>query len=323
METASLILGVLGMLFSCVGIGIVPSIVGFVLGIMSYKKKDSSKKSAGIVGLVTSSVGLMVGSFAIIVILFGEVRPSEGQPSSTYYAEESQETTTESVETEAETETEKKEEIEEVKQTEKESKAEIVLSKDEQLLVDLTELLGNDVGNKAYDIMLNQIGFSNVEYEGKNSMGNTNYDFVSEYYDFTMTASDDVYRIFQPNGGVVFYEDGEVKTTVADLESKRIDHYDRTAYYIIAQMMVEEGLKNPGSAKFPSIVTRPEEIGMSKNDDIVGVQSYVDAQNSYGAMVRSSWTVEFRVLNLASYSYEPLFLSIDGKVLYGEFIDLD
>lgn len=113
METASLILGVLGMLFSCVGIGIIPSIIGFVLGIMSYKKKDNSKKSAGIVGLVTSSVGLMVGSFAIIVILFGEVQPSEEQNSSTYYVEESQETTEESVETDAETEAETQKETEE------------------------------------------------------------------------------------------------------------------------------------------------------------------------------------------------------------------
>ena len=196
-------------------------------------------------------------------------------------------------------------------------------SLNDKLLNDLRSILSEDIANKAYDILVNQIGFSNVEFVGKSLVGDSNYEFSSDKYDFTMTASDDVYRVFQPSGGFVFYEDGEVKNSVSDAESKTIDHDDIYAYYIMAQAIVESGLKNPKSADFPSIVTRPEEIAVSKNEDIIAMQSYVDAQNSFGATVRSEWLVEFRVIDLDTYSYEPIYVNVDGEVLYGEYIDLN
>lgn len=199
----------------------------------------------------------------------------------------------------------------------------IDISPSEALLNDLYSILSKEVADKTYDILVNQIGFTNVTYIGKNSVGNTNYDFTSDECDFTITASDDVYRVFQPNGGKTFYESGEVKYTAVDMKSRTIDHDNMFSYYMIAQEIVESALKNPRSADFPSIVTHPEEVAMSKKDDIIGVQSYVDAQNSFGGTVRSEWVVEFRVIDLSAYSYEPLYVNIDGEVLYGEYIDLD
>ena len=205
----------------------------------------------------------------------------------------------------------------------KEEETVVVASSNEKLLNDLCSILDEEVANKAYDILINQIGFTNVEYIGKNPVGDSNYDFSSDKYNFMMTASDDVYRVFQSRGGFVFYEDGEVKNSISDIANKTIDHNDRPAYYIMAQSIVEGGLKNPKSATFPSIVLRPEEIAMSKKDDVVAVQSYVDAQNSFGATIRSKRLVEFRVIDLDTYSYEPMYVNIDGEVLYGEFIELN
>lgn len=204
-----------------------------------------------------------------------------------------------------------------------EQEAENEISEDEKLMADLSEILNQDVADKLCDILLNQIGFVNVEYLGKNAVGTMNYDFTSERYNFTVTVSDDVYRVFQSSGGFVFYEDGQVKNTISDVESKIIDRNDRSAYYFMAQRIVEAGLKNPGSADFPSIVTRPEEIAMSKKDDVVAVQSWVEAKNSFDAKVRSQWIVEFRVIDLDTYSYEPIYLSVDGEVLFGEYLNLD
>lgn len=204
-----------------------------------------------------------------------------------------------------------------------EQEVESKISEDEKLMADLSEILNQDVADKLCDILLNQIGFVNVEYLGKSAVGTMNYDFTSEKYNFTVTASDDVYRVFQSSGGFVFYEDGEVKNTISDVESKIIDRNDRSAYYFMAQQIVEAGLKNPSSANFPSIVTRPEEIAMSQKDDVVAVQSWVEAKNSFDAKVRSQWIVEFRVIDLDTYSYEPIYLSVDGEVLFGEYLNLD
>ena len=292
-----------------------------------------------IIGLVTSIVGILIFILMMVLIIknldtvdraehetfpaeIETVKGEDTNDSAVVFEKEEVQSTTEAKtivdEFETEPETITNEAIEET-QTEEST----ILSLSEELLNDLRSILNEDVADKAYDIIINQIGFSDVEYIGKNPVGDSNYDFSSDKYDFTMTASDDVYRIFQPSGGFVFYEDGEVKNKISDVENKTIDHNDRTTYYIIAQMIVENGLKNPKSADFPSIVTRPEEIAMSKNEDIVAVQSYVEAQNSFGTMVRSKWLVEFRVIDLDTYLYEPLYINIDGEVLYGEYVDLN
>ncbi len=204
------------------------------------------------------------------------------------------------------------------------TQAEETLSPENALLGKLKKELGDNVGQQAYDILVNQIGFTNLEYV-KHTDGTGNYVMTSSEGDFILTAfSDDkVYRIFQPNGGAVFYEEDTLKMTVEELKKKAINHNDMTPYYMMAKEIVESGLKSPRSAKFPSIVTRPEEIAMSKNEDIIAVQSYVDAENSFGAMIRSKWTVQFEVIDISTYSYTPLYVNVDGEVLYGEWIDME
>lgn len=198
------------------------------------------------------------------------------------------------------------------------------LSPENILLDKLKKELGDNVGQQAYDILVNQIGFTNVEYV-KNTEGTGNYIMTSSECDFILTAfpDDKVYRVFQPNGGSVFYEDDALKMTVEELKNRTINHNDRSAYYIIAKTIVENGLKSPRSAKFPSIVTRPEEIAMSKNGDIIAVQSYVDAENSFGAIIRSKWTVQFEVIDISTYSYNPLYVNVDGETLYGKWVDIE
>lgn len=193
---------------------------------------------------------------------------------------------------------------------------------EEKLQADLNIFLSTEVANKAYDILVNQIGFTEIEYIGQNEIGGSNYDFDAKSYDFTMTASDDVYRIFQPSGGAVFYEDGAVKQTISELEDKVIDSGDQSAYYIMAKEIVESCLVNPRSADFPSITFSASDIKMQRKGDIVGVQSYVDSKNALGTVVRSQWLVEFQVIDLDSFSYDTLYVQIDGETS-GEFIDLN
>lgn len=64
MSVASLILGIIGLLTSCIVIGIIPSIIGLILGILSMK--STKNKGASIAGIVTSAVGILI--FVIILV---------------------------------------------------------------------------------------------------------------------------------------------------------------------------------------------------------------------------------------------------------------
>lgn len=66
MATVSLILGIVGVLLSCVVVGIIPSIIGLILGIMALKKGTLKKKTA-VCGIGFSSVGIAL--FVIIMVL--------------------------------------------------------------------------------------------------------------------------------------------------------------------------------------------------------------------------------------------------------------
>lgn len=63
--------------------------------------------------------------------------------------------------------------------------------------------------------------------------------------------------------------------------------YTDTQLWVIAKKVVEGKLKSPKSAKFPSI----NQASITRRSDSIVVQSYVDAENSYGAKIRSNFTV--------------------------------
>lgn len=186
----------------------------------------------------------------------------------------------------------------------------------------LSSELTSEVAQKAIDILMNQIGFTELEYLGRNPMGTGNYDINADGYEIVLTASDDVYRIFIPGSSYTFFEDGEVKITVAALESKSIDQYEKDAYYIIAKSIIEKSLKDPSSADFPSMFTEPESIAMVKNDNLVAVQSYVEANNSFGQSVKTMYTVQFTVINLENWEYEVNYLNIGGEVV-GDYTEME
>lgn len=179
---------------------------------------------------------------------------------------------------------------------------------------------GSEIANAAYDILTNQIGFTELKYNGK--LGETsNYEIIADGTNIVMTAMDDYYRVFVPNTDYVFYEDGTVLLSAQEFNDKKIDVYDRDAYYIMAKEIVTNNLKNPSSADFPSSVTHPEEIAMEKNGNIITVQSYVDAINSFNAKVREYWTVQFIVYDIQNYSYEPTYIKI-GNDENGSLLDM-
>lgn len=204
------------------------------------------------------------------------------------------------------------------KESEKEEKSNEI--KEKGFTEIINEYVNNSVAEKANDILSNQIGFSKVEFGGQ--LGETsNFEIWVDGTRAVLTASDDVYRIFIPETEYVFYENGQVVMNAQQFADKTIDVAEQSAYYIIAKEIVGSALKNPSSANYPSITFSPQDIAMKKSGDLVVVQSYVDAQNGLGAMMRTNYTVEFRVVDIDSFLYELVYANIDGNAT-GTYIEI-
>lgn len=60
------------------------------------------------------------------------------------------------------------------------------------------------------------------------------------------------------------------------------------------EIWVKERLKSPSTADFPSLFLKDIEDFVKKDGTIYTVESYVDAQNSYGATIRSNFNCVVR-----------------------------
>lgn len=78
------------------------------------------------------------------------------------------------------------------------------------------------------------------------------------------------------------YADGK---TIATVNDYRISSSEASQLKINCENKVKETLKSPSTAKFPNIT----EWGFKKEKNITTVQGYVDAQNSFGAELRSNF----------------------------------
>ncbi|MEX1143239.1 MAG: hypothetical protein WEC16_00220 [Anaerolineales bacterium] len=92
----------------------------------------------------------------------------------------------------------------------------------------------------------------------------------------------------------------------------RITNYILTAgekgeYQVATQVLVQEALKAPSTAVF-----QQSQWNIVRERDIVWVQAYVDAQNSFGAQIRSPFTAQW-----SHSTGNILYLEIDGQVVYG------
>ena len=170
-----------------------------------------------------------------------------------------------------------------------------------------------------YDLIHNKLGFKDITFDGKNGVGDTIYDIKGDGYTLRATLDEDeIYSIIC--GDYNLYEKSKVKMDKQGILDRTIDN--GSAYYSIAKEIVTSNLKSPKSADFPSIVWSSDEIQMQRNGSLVAVQGYVDAQNSFGAEIRSTYLVEFIVADIDTYTYTAVYVKIDEETS-GEFMEFD
>ena len=84
---------------------------------------------------------------------------------------------------------------------------------------------------------------------------------------------------------------------------------DAIELYVQAQQFVKQALKAPSTAEFPF---DPISVGADGNG-LYQVESTVDAQNSFGAPIRSHWMLNMRLIE-GKWVLETM--QIDGKIVY-------
>ena len=75
----------------------------------------------------------------------------------------------------------------------------------------------------------------------------------------------------------------------SDSSEPEVDKGDSTDAYLVCQDFVSEGLKAPSTAEFASMSNSTIN---NTSGDYWSVSSYVDAQNSFGAMIRTHFVCE-------------------------------
>ncbi|MBX3003715.1 MAG: hypothetical protein KF821_01165 [Anaerolineales bacterium] len=113
------------------------------------------------------------------------------------------------------------------------------------------------------------------------------------------------------NVNTVFY-DADAGGPLDNIKNYTLDITEQATFMYLTEQYVKQALRSPSTAEFPSGLFAIDQWGFGRKRDVVTVQSYVDAQNGFGAMIRSNFTAQF------SYSTEALlYLEIDGQAVYG------
>lgn len=163
--------------------------------------------------------------------------------------------------------------------------------------------------------VLKSVGITSIgKIENKINMGSGSVGYTVNGT-FAMILKDSkVFTVFVSNRGIMLYDSsaGGVKGQASDYI---LTDYEVTHYISEAQDMVTRALKAPSTAKFPSQIWALDKYAICKNKDIITVQSYVDSQNSFGAMLRNEWTVQMNTKE-GKFTY----LALGGKVLMGKYI---
>ena len=87
-------------------------------------------------------------------------------------------------------------------------------------------------------------------------------------------------------GRYKFYKDGEIKNNIKDyvLTSSQRAQYQNRAEELIKSMLI-----SPATAKFPN--SNQWNIGI--NQGVVFMQSFVDSQNAFGAIIRNNFKIKY------------------------------
>lgn len=107
---------------------------------------------------------------------------------------------------------------------------------------------------------------------------------------------------------LVFIIGGVIFTNAIDLDNNKNDGPTKLTAYSMVQGWVEDRLKAPSTAEFPG--GKYEEHTMQTTENVFRVSSYVDAENSFGAKIRTRFKA--KVKYLGNGEWELMSLDIEN-----------
>lgn len=164
---------------------------------------------------------------------------------------------------------------------------------------------------KAIDSALESVGIASVKDSTKQS-DNVYYLSVSAKDDGYSPADDSIHLFLDNDrnvtaiklNAITLYENGAPVHQVSDFLLKPSEQADMITK---SEEMVKKVLKAPSSAKFDSSTYK-----FYKKDGVATLIGTVDAQNSFGAMLRSSFKVQFDVNN----KFQPIHMTFGSKEIF-------
>lgn len=181
-------------------------------------------------------------------------------------------------------------------------------------LFQLTTAVGLDADHAAAALdVIRSVGFTRVvELTFQAEDDGLKYYLANLGYtrNYVIVLEDDAIRLIG-NDSLTFYDTSQ-GGVLDNINNYVLEDTDRGTFAYLAQQHVETALKAPSTAEFPSLVWNSDEWSVSRDHDVITVRSWVDAQNSFGAMIRSTF--------VAQYSYtsqDLLYLVIDDQVMFG------
>ena len=120
--------------------------------------------------------------------------------------------------------------------------------------------------------------------------------FPNQFYRYIYTAIAFISFLFLALGST---DESSSNSSNSGSNSISRDDCDKpsVAYYI--EQIVKERLKSPSTAKFPGYATKRDQLNCIGNDNYT-ITSWVDAQNSFGGVVRKNYYCKFSYNNNAT-----------------------
>lgn len=169
----------------------------------------------------------------------------------------------------------------------------IKLSKLEKALKEITKINDESIINLSGQ--LKDVGvetINNIEYE---PFFDNEYSQGSKAYRLSIGSINNLILHIDDQGKIYdfhfvenyMYRDGEKVGHISDFT---ISNKEQSELQIKSQKVITSILKAPSTAEFPNIL----EWKFGKQDGVTIVQSYVDSQNGFGAMIRSEFQLKIQ-----------------------------
>ena len=153
-----------------------------------------------------------------------------------------------------------------------------------------------------------------TEFEGAGVEGMKSFKYTSKTVSGTLilTNNGTNYTTNYISSGDITLFDSSKGGVLDNISRYYLSDDEKSLYLYQSEELIKQCLRSPSTAKFPNWYSGSWQIG--RKDDVITVISYVDAQNAFGATIRSQFVLQY------SYTTQLCtYCQLDGEVISGKY----